>query len=122
MDQHLIGPNSPLTLSITLVNPNTSLAETLGVNEVNQGLQALPSVLTTAFGQSTRMLSAYFTNNTGGALNVTLQDANGNAAVGPSFSVPALSNLLINFGQMIFWGGVKWKGDAGTLGMLRGLQ
>lgn len=122
MDQHRIGQVSPLTLSITATNPNTASPETLGVNEVNQGLQPIPAVLTTAFTGSVRLISAFFNNPTGGALNVTLEDFYGHRAVGPNFSIPALSNLKIDFGQSILWGGVKWIADAGVTGSLRGLQ
>lgn len=122
MDQHRIGQVSPLTLSITATNPNTASPETLGVNEVNQGLQPIPGALTAAFTGSVRLISAFFNNPTGGPLNVTLQDFYGHSGVGPAFVIPALSNLKIDFGQSIFWGGVKWTGDAGTVGSLRGLQ
>lgn len=122
MDQHRIGNINPLVSVIQLVNPNTSLVETLGVNEVDVGLVVVPSSLTLAFSVSTRLVSAYFNNTTGNNVNITLQDNNGNAAVGPSFVLPPLSNLLINFNMLVFWGGVKWRGDAGIVGSLKGLQ
>jgi hypothetical protein len=98
---------------------------TCGTTAVSQALAAVPTSSTAVFSSTTCLVAAYFNNTNGSAQTVTLTDNAGTPVngVGPAFSVPALSNLVIPLYGIPFTTGVKWTaGGTGITGGMIGYQ
>jgi hypothetical protein len=91
----------------------------------SQALAAVPTSATAVFASTTCLWTAFFSNSNATAQTVTLTDNAGTPlnAVGPAFSVPALSFVIIPFNGVPFTSGVKWTaGGTGVLGGAVGFQ
>lgn len=109
------------TATIGVVIPKTPCGTTVA----NQDLAAVPTSSTAVFAATTCLMRAYFNNTNATAQTVTLTDNAGTPinGVGPAFSVPALSNLVVPYDGVRFASGVKWTaGGTGVTGALWGFQ
>jgi hypothetical protein len=101
-------------------------ATTCGTTAVSQALVAVPTSSTAVFSSTTCMIAVFFENSNGTAQTVTLTDNTAVTplnAVGPAFSVPALSNMTIPLYGIPFTTGFKWTaGGTGVLGGAVGFQ
>jgi len=96
-----------------------------GTTLVNQAVSALPTVSTAVFASTTCLWTAYFNNTNASAQTITVTDNSGSPinAIGPSFSIPGLSNLLVSYEGVQFTSGVKWSaGGTGVTGAMYGYQ
>lgn len=100
-------------------------ATTCGTTAVSQALVAVPTSSTAVFTSTTCLMAVFFENSNAGAQTVTLTDNAGTPlnAMGPAFSVPGLSNLVVPLWGIPFTTGVKWAaGGTGMLGGMTGYQ
>ncbi len=100
-------------------------ATTCGTTAVSQALIAVPTSSTAVFSSTTCLIAVYFNNTNASAQTVTLTDNAGTPVngVGPAFSVPGLSNMVIPFNGIPFTTGVKWSaGGTGVTGGMIGYQ
>lgn len=96
-----------------------------GTTVFNQDLAAVPTSTGSPTSTTTCLMRAYFNNTTASPVTVTLTDNTGTPlnVVGPAFSVPGLSNMVIPYDGIRFNAGVKWiAGGAGVVGGMWGFQ
>lgn len=96
-----------------------------GTTVANQALVAVPTSTGAVFAATTCIMRAYFNNTNATAQTVTLTDNSGTPlnGVGPTFSVPGYSNMIIPFDGIQFTSGVKWvAGGTGITGAVWGFQ
>lgn len=96
-----------------------------GTTVFNQDLVAVPTSTGSPTSTTTCIMRAYFNNTNASAQTVTLTDNSGTPlnGVGPAFSVPGLSNLVIPYDGIRFNAGIRWvAGGTGIVGALWGLQ
>jgi hypothetical protein len=123
-DVNVVGTLPALTAgtnTIGVVIPKTPCGTTVA----NQDLAAVPTSATAVFSSTTCLIQAYFNNTTGSSVTVTLTDNAGTPlnGVGPAFSLPALSNMMLPFAGVRFASGVKWTASgAGVTGAMWGYQ
>jgi hypothetical protein len=109
------------TNTIGVVIPKTPCGTTVA----NQDVAAVPTSSTAVFTSTTCLMRAYFNNTNASPQTVTLTDNAGTPlnGIGPAFSVPALSNLIVPFDGTRFASGVKWaSGGSGVTGAMWGFQ
>jgi hypothetical protein len=109
------------TNTVGIVIPKTPCGPTVA----NQDVTAVPTSSTAVFASTTCLMRAYFNNTNASPQTVTLTDNAGTPlnGVGPAFSVPGLSNLVIPFDGTRFASGVKWSaGGSGVTGAMWGFQ
>ena len=109
------------TNTVGVVVPKTPCGTTVA----NQALAAVPTSSTAVFTSTTCIMRAYFNNTNATAQTVTLTDNAGTPinGVGPTFSVPGLSNMIVPFDGVQFASGVKWAaGGTGITGAVWGFQ
>lgn len=109
------------TNTIGVVIPKTPC----GTTPANQDLAAVPTSSTVVFSSTTCLMRAYFNNTNASAQTVTVTDNAGSPinGVGPAFSVPGLSNMVIPYDGIRFASGVKWTaGGTGITGGMWGFQ
>lgn len=100
-------------------------ATTCGTTAVSQALLAVPTSSTAVFTSTTCLISVFFENSNASAQTVTLTDNAGTPlnGVGPAFSLPGLSNMVVPLNGIPFTSGVKWAaGGTGMLGGMAGFQ
>lgn len=103
--------------TIGVVIPKTPCGTTV----FNQDLAAVPTSTGSPTSTTTCLMRAYFNNSNAGAVTVTLTDNTGTPlnVVGPAFSVPGLSNMVVPFDGIRFNAGIKWV--ASTTGVVGGM-
>jgi hypothetical protein len=109
------------TATIGVVIPKTPCGTTV----FNQDLAAVPTSTGSPTSTTTCLMRAYFNNTNASAQTVTLTDNTGTPlnALGPAFSVPGLSNMIIPYDGIRFNAGIKWvAGGTGVTGALWGFQ
>jgi hypothetical protein len=109
------------TATIGAVIPKTPCGTTV----FNQDLAAVPTSTGSPTSTTTCLMRAYFNNTNASAQTVTLTDNTGTPlnALGPAFSVPGLSNMIIPYDGIRFNAGIKWvAGGTGITGALWGFQ
>jgi len=109
------------TNTVGVVIPKTACGTTVA----NQALAAVPTSSTAVFTSTTCLMRAYFNNTSATAQTVTLTDNAGTPlnGIGPTFSVPGLSNMIVPFDGIQFASGVKWTaGGTGITGAVWGFQ
>lgn len=109
------------TNTIGVVVPKTPCGTTV----FNQDLAAVPTSTGSPTSTTTCLWRAYFNNTNASAQTVTLTDNTGTPlnGVGPAFSVPGLSNMVIPYDGIRFNAGIKWvAGGTGVVGALWGFQ
>jgi hypothetical protein len=109
------------TATIGVVIPKTPCGTTV----FNQDLAAVPTSTGSPTSTTTCLMRAYFNNTNASAQTVTLTDNTGTPlnALGPAFSVPGLSNMIIPYDGIRFNAGIKWvAGGTGITGALWGFQ
>lgn len=109
------------TNTIGVVIPKTPCGTTV----FSQALAVVPTSIGSPTSTSTCIMRAYFNNTNSGAQTVTLTDNSGTPlnGVGPAFSVPGLSNMVIPYDGILFTSGVKWvAGGTGITGGFWGFQ
>ena len=119
------------TLRVSIASDQTAFsvrsvpATTCGSTAVSQAIIAVPISSTAVFASTTCLTTAFFNNSNATAQTVTLTDNAGTPLniIGPAFSVPALSNMVIPFNGIPFSAGVKWlAGGTGVTGGMIGYQ
>lgn len=96
-----------------------------GTTVFSQALVAVPTSTGSPTSTTTCIMRAYFNNTNASAQTVTLTDNSGTPlnGVGPAFSVPGLSNLVIPYDGVQFTSGIKWvAGGTGITGAIWGFQ
>jgi len=109
------------TNTIGVVVPKTPCGTTV----FSQPIVAVPTSTGSPTSTTTCVMRAYFNNTNASAQTVTLTDNSGTPlnSVGPAFSIPGLSNVVIPFDGIVFTSGVKWvAGGTGVTGALWGFQ
>lgn len=107
--------------TIGVVIPKTPCGTTV----FNQDLAAIPTSTGSPTSTTTCVMQAYFNNTNAGAQTVTFTDNTGTPLniVGPAFSIPGLSNMVISYDGIRFNAGVKWvAGGTGLIGGFWGFQ
>lgn len=96
-----------------------------GTTSFSQAIAAVPTSATAITTTTTCITAAYFNNTNASAQTVTLTDNSGTPIniVGPAFSLPGLSNMVIPLGGIQASSGVKWNaGGTGVTGGVIGVQ
>mgnify|MGYP001323228296 CR=1 FL=1 len=119
-----IGTNAALvagTATIGVVIHKTPCGTTV----FNQDLVAVPTSTGSPTSTTTCLMRVYFNNTNASAQTVTLTDNSGTPlnGLGPAFSIPGLSNVMIPFDGIRFNAGIKWvAGGTGVTGAMWGYQ
>lgn len=96
-----------------------------GTTVFSQALAAVPTSTGSPTSTTTCLMRAYFNNTNASPQTVTLTDNSGTPlnGIGPAFSVPGLSNVVIPYDGIVFTSGVKWvAGGTGVTGGFWGFQ
>lgn len=126
------APTTAVTLAAlpSLVAGTATIGVTIpktpcGTTVFNQDLAAVPTSTGSPTSTTTCLMRAYFNNTNASAATVTLSDNTGTPlnVVGPAFSVPGLSNMVIPYDGIRFNAGIKWVASgAGVVGGMWGFQ
>lgn len=125
--------------TITTLTPPTSVGLNAGSNIIgktapvtacgttsfSQAIAAVPTSSTAITTTTTCILAAFVNNTNSTAQTFTLTDNSGTPIniVGPAFSIPGLSNMVIPLGGIQATSGVKWSaGGTGVTGGVIGVQ
>lgn len=109
------------TNTIGVVIPKTPCGTTV----FSQALIAVPTSTGSPTSTTTCLMRAYFNNTNASAQTVTLTDNSGTPlnGIGPAFTVPGLSNMVVPYDGIQFTSGIKWiAGGTGITGGLWGFQ